>query len=65
MEFVLEFGLRALGAGTDGFGVVTVECAGWFGVVAEVVSYLTPHAEWKDGEGWEEMVTYRLGPSSS
>ena len=51
MEFVLEFGLRALGAGTDGFGVVTVECAGWFGVVAGVVSYLTPHAEWKDGEG--------------
>ena len=27
VEFVLEFGLGALGAGADGFGVVAVECA--------------------------------------
>lgn len=37
MEFVLEFGLSALGAGTDGFGVVAVECAGWFGVVSIII----------------------------
>lgn len=34
VEFVLEFGLGALRTGTDGFGVVAVECAGGFGVVA-------------------------------
>ena len=38
MEFVLELGLGAFGAGADCFGVVAVECAGWFGVVASLVS---------------------------
>jgi hypothetical protein len=36
VEFVLEFGLRALGSGTDGFGVVAVECARGLGVVAVI-----------------------------
>lgn len=36
MEFVLEFGLRALGSGADGFGVVAVECARGLGVVAVI-----------------------------
>jgi hypothetical protein len=30
----LELGLGALGTGTDGFGIVTVECARGLGVVA-------------------------------
>ena len=34
MEFVLEFGLGAFGAGPDGFGVVAVEGTGGFGVVS-------------------------------
>jgi hypothetical protein len=36
VEFVLEFGLRALGSGADGFGVVAVECARGLGVVAVI-----------------------------
>ena len=34
MEFVLELGLGAFGAGADGFGVVAVECTRGFGVVS-------------------------------
>ena len=34
MEFVLQLGLGAFGAGTDGFGIVAVEGAGGFGVVS-------------------------------
>lgn len=34
VKFVLEFGLRALGSGANGFGVVAVECARGLGVVA-------------------------------
>jgi len=34
VKFVLEFGLGALGTGTDGFGVVAVERSGGFGMVA-------------------------------
>jgi hypothetical protein len=36
VKFVLEFGLRALGSGADGFGVVAVECARGLGVVAVI-----------------------------
>lgn len=37
MEFVLEFCLRAFGAGADGFGVVAVKGAGGFSVVSVTI----------------------------
>lgn len=37
MEFVLQFGLGAFRAGSDGFGVVAVKCARGFGVVAKII----------------------------
>ena len=72
VEFVLEFGLRALGSGADGFGVVAVECARGLGVVAVVTISFFP----VDSTVGVEVclsrrgkccvcVTYRLGPSSS
>ena len=72
VEFVLEFGLRALGSGADGFGVIAVECARGLGVVAVVTISFFP----VDSTVGVEVclsrrgkccvcVTYRLGPSSS
>ena len=72
VEFVLEFGLRALGSGADGFGVIAVECARRFGVVAAITISFFP----VDSTVGVEVclsrrgkccvcVTYRLGPSSS
>mgnify|MGYP006877404461 CR=1 FL=1 len=43
VELVLEFCLCTLGSGTDGFGVVAVECTRGLGVVSETVSVLTTH----------------------
>lgn len=73
VEFVLEFGLRALGSGANGFGVVAVKCARRLGVVAAItISFFLAKSTvteevWPFGRGNVTCVcvTYRLGPSSS
>jgi len=56
VELVLQLGLRALGARSNGFGVVAVESAGGLGVVSDTVLAIAPtysslecsHSVWCD-----------------
>jgi hypothetical protein len=59
--FGLELGLRAFGAGADGFGVVAVEGAGGFGVVSDG---LLAGVGWREGDK-DGGSAYNCGPSSS
>jgi len=63
----LQFGLRAFGAGTDGFCVVAVECPGGFGVVyVGLLVALRPEGEVGVVVSVNVDVTsYNCGPSSS